>query len=63
LDKAGIWELFPYDRKFADLVGLLCRDGHPTQLLCVLAYFVAYGDDSERLNKVYANQFSVLFKI
>ncbi|PNF31184.1 Lipase 3 [Cryptotermes secundus] len=51
LDKAGIWELFPYNRKFADLAGTLCHDGTPTQHLCVLAYFLAYGDDSERLNK------------
>jgi hypothetical protein len=46
-------ELFPYSRKFADMVGILCRDGVPTQLLCVLAYFLAYGDDSEQMNKVY----------
>jgi hypothetical protein len=52
MEEAGVFELFPYSRTFAELVGLLCHDGLPTQKLCVLAYYLAYGDDSERLNKV-----------
>ncbi|KDR10945.1 Lipase 3 [Zootermopsis nevadensis] len=51
LEQTGTWELFPYSTKFANFVGHLCHDGAPTQLLCVLAYFLAYGDDSERVNK------------
>jgi hypothetical protein len=49
-----MWELLPYSKEFADLVSFLCCDGSPTQSLCVAAYYIAYGDDSERLNKVCA---------
>jgi hypothetical protein len=52
LEEANVWELLPYRKEFAELVSFLCCDGSPTQILCVDAYFFAYGDDSERLNKV-----------
>lgn len=51
LEEADVWELLPYRKEFAELVSYLCCDGSPTQHLCVDAYFLAYGDDSERLNK------------
>jgi hypothetical protein len=54
LEEADVWELLPYRKEFAELVSYLCCDGSPTQHLCVDAYFLAYGDDSERLNKVCA---------
>ncbi|XP_069676696.1 lipase 3-like [Periplaneta americana] len=51
LTSAGIWELFPYNKRFANLTGNMCRVGAPTHELCVLAYYIAYGDDSQQLNK------------
>jgi hypothetical protein len=52
LEEANVWELLPYSMEFSELVSFLCCDGSPTQILCVDAYILAYGDDSERLNKV-----------
>ncbi|XP_069676695.1 lipase 1-like [Periplaneta americana] len=46
-----MWEVLPYTNSLASLINNLCREGAVTHQLCVFIYYIAYGDDSQQLNK------------
>ncbi|KAJ4429104.1 hypothetical protein ANN_26105 [Periplaneta americana] len=50
-----MWEVLPYTNSLASLINNLCREGAVTHQLCVFIYYIAYGDDSQQLNKVCAD--------
>ncbi|KAJ9598709.1 hypothetical protein L9F63_010619, partial [Diploptera punctata] len=50
LDSRKVWEVLPYDKNLATFFGSLCDKENPAHSLCVKAYNLIFGENTEQLN-------------